>query len=128
MGSTDLSQVLRGVLGIAGGLGFLFGLVVIAAGEPVGGSWLLIPSATLILIALYEQTRYRAHPEEGAAGGSGPPPGPPWSVRPPGGPPPGPGTGRYERTDEVFEDPTTGRRLRVWFDPATGDRRYLPEP
>ena len=79
MGSTDLSQVLRGVLGIAGGLGFLLGLAVIVAGEPVGGSWLLIPSAILILIALYEQTRYRAHPEEGAAGGSGPPPGSAWS-------------------------------------------------
>jgi hypothetical protein len=122
MGSTELSQLLRGVLGIAGGLGFLLGLAVIVAGEPVGGSWLLI------LIALYEQSRYRAHPDEGAAGLTGSTAGPPWSVRPPAGPPPGPGTGRYERTDEVFEDPTTGRRLRVWFDPATGDRRYLPEP
>ncbi len=128
MGSTDLSQLLRGALGIAGGLGFLFGLVVIAAGEPVGGSWLLIPSAILILIALYEQTRYRAHPEEGAAARPNPPPGPPWSPRPPATPPASPGTGRYERTDEVFDDPTTGKRLRVWFDPATGDRRYTPEP
>ncbi len=127
MGSTDLSQLLRGVLGIAGGLGFLLGLAVIAAGEPVGGSWLLIPSAILILIALYEQARYRSHPEERAAARANPPAGPPWSPRPPASPP-GPGTGRYERTDEVFDDPTTGKRLRVWFDPATGDRRYIPEP
>ena len=27
-------------------------------------------------------------------------------------------------TDEVFIDPETGRRMRVWFDPATGVREY----
>ena len=30
-------------------------------------------------------------------------------------------------TDEVFIDPETGRRMRVWFDPATGRRDYRPE-
>ncbi len=40
----------------------------------------------------------------------------------------------YEPTDEVFIDPATGRRTRVWYKPATGDRRpatgdrdYRPE-
>jgi hypothetical protein len=30
-------------------------------------------------------------------------------------------------TDEVFIDPTTGQRMRVWFNPATGRREYHPE-
>ena len=36
---------------------------------------------------------------------------------------------RFRRTDEVFEDPTTQRQIRVWFDAASGERRYrLDEP
>jgi hypothetical protein len=30
-------------------------------------------------------------------------------------------------TDEVFVDPETGRRTRVWYDQATGKREYRPE-
>lgn len=30
----------------------------------------------------------------------------------------------FEATGEVFIDPTTGVRQRVWFNPATGERRY----
>ena len=30
-------------------------------------------------------------------------------------------------TSEVFVDPDTGRRMRVWYDPATGQRDYRPE-
>lgn len=30
-------------------------------------------------------------------------------------------------TDEVFVDPETGRRMRVWYDAATGARDYRPE-
>lgn len=32
-----------------------------------------------------------------------------------------------EPTSEVFVDPSTGRRMRVWYDPATGDREYRAE-
>jgi hypothetical protein len=124
MRGTGLSQLLRGALGLAGGLGFLLALAVIAAGEPVGAAWLLIASAALLLIALYEQARYRGHTEEG---GGAPPPSVPGWAGPQTGTAPAPGIGRYQRTDEVFVDPTTGQRLRVWFDPVTGERRYLPE-
>jgi hypothetical protein len=31
------------------------------------------------------------------------------------------------RTDEVFVDPTTRRRMRVWEDPADRSRHYVPE-
>jgi hypothetical protein len=34
----------------------------------------------------------------------------------------------WQRTDEVFVDPTTERRMRVWVDPVDGARRYVPEP
>jgi len=30
-------------------------------------------------------------------------------------------------TDEVFLDPDTGQRMRVWFDAQTGQREYRPE-
>jgi hypothetical protein len=33
----------------------------------------------------------------------------------------------WQRTDEVFVDPTTNRLMRVWVDPATGARDYVPE-
>jgi hypothetical protein len=33
----------------------------------------------------------------------------------------------WQRTDEVFIDPTTNRKMRVWIDPQDGSRRYVPE-
>ena len=30
-------------------------------------------------------------------------------------------------TDEVFVEPDTGRRMRVWSDPQTGRREYRPD-
>jgi len=32
-----------------------------------------------------------------------------------------------QRTDEVFVDPTTERRMRVWVDPVDGSRHYVAE-
>lgn len=34
---------------------------------------------------------------------------------------------RWERTDEVVEDPFTNRRIRVWVDPKDGSRHLVPE-
>lgn len=34
----------------------------------------------------------------------------------------------WQPTDEVFRDPSSGRRMRVWVDPADGSRHYVPEP
>jgi hypothetical protein len=36
-------------------------------------------------------------------------------------------SGAARPTDEVFNDPETGRRMRVWYDPSTGKRDYRPE-
>jgi hypothetical protein len=30
-------------------------------------------------------------------------------------------------TSEVFLDPSTGQRMRVWYDSKTGEREYRPE-
>ena len=37
------------------------------------------------------------------------------------------GGGGSEPTSEVFIDPANGQRMRVWYDPATGERQYRPE-
>jgi hypothetical protein len=30
-------------------------------------------------------------------------------------------------TDEVFTDPSTGKTMRVWYNPSTGEREYRPD-
>ncbi len=35
--------------------------------------------------------------------------------------------GDWQRTDEVFRDPTTRRLMRVWIDPKDGSRHYVAE-
>jgi hypothetical protein len=37
------------------------------------------------------------------------------------------GSRSSQPTDEVFTDPETGRRTRVWYDPLTGEREYRPD-
>lgn len=32
----------------------------------------------------------------------------------------------WKQTDEVFLDPVTGVKVRVWFNPITGERDYRP--
>ena len=34
---------------------------------------------------------------------------------------------RWETTNERFVDPETGKLVTVWFDPQTGERRYVDE-
>ena len=36
-------------------------------------------------------------------------------------------SGSAQPTDEVFTDPATGKQMRVWYDPATGEREYRPD-
>lgn len=33
----------------------------------------------------------------------------------------------WRSTEESFRDPSTGRIMRVWIDPADGSRHYVPE-
>jgi flagellar basal body-associated protein FliL len=36
-------------------------------------------------------------------------------------------SGEAQPTSEVFTDPDTGKRTRVWYNPATGEREYRAE-
>jgi hypothetical protein len=40
---------------------------------------------------------------------------------------PAAGTNAAQPTDEVFVDPDTGKRTRVWYNSATGQREYRAE-
>ena len=44
-----------------------------------------------------------------------------------GGRTPAGGPSAAQPTDEVFVDPQSGKRMRVWYDPATGHREYRPD-
>ncbi len=70
----------------------------------------------LIVGVLIETSRYRSQ----AAEHDGLPPGP-------GGGETAPLEPRFRWTEEVFVDPTTNRRMRVYMDSNTGERRYVAE-
>jgi len=84
----------------------------------VVGVWVVLGGLALIVGALIERVRYRSDPLDRDR----PPTGPA------GGEPPGsPLDPRFRRTEEVFTDPTSGLRMRVWLDASSGERRYVTE-
>ena len=101
-GSGTLTNVARIALGILAALAFLGAVVALAAGIAIVALEALIGAAVLGLGAAYEHGRYRA------------------SIK-------GSEAGRFQRTDEVFTDPTTGQLTRVWYDQASGRRDYRPD-
>jgi hypothetical protein len=113
-------SVVRGLFLVVGSLMMLAGFAVLYVGTVVGiypGLWLVGSGGVLIIVAVLERSRYRSQAAEQASE------------------PPGPGGGetggavepRFRPTDEVFVDPTTQRRMRVLYDPRTGERRYVAE-
>jgi hypothetical protein len=82
----------------AGTLLTLCGIVLWMAG---GGFVLLIVGAIAMVTALAEPIYGRAE------------------ARPFGG--------TWRPTDEKFVDPESGELVSVWFDPATGERRYVDD-
>jgi hypothetical protein len=69
----------------------------------LGGKALFVPiviGAVLILSTLFERIVYK--PTDTRAPGAG-----------------------WERTEERFVDPTSGKQLTVFVKPATGERRYV---
>ena len=112
--------IVRVLLAFVGVLMLLGGLALIVSGGPgaFGGLWLIITGGIFLIAVALERLRYRSEQADRA------------------GAPPGPGGGetldapmeqRFRRTDEFFEDPTSRRRMRVWLDPTTGERRYRAE-
>ena len=110
----------RGLIVVFGGLMVFGGLALVADGgtEGLPGLWLVVIGMALIVVAIIERLRYRSE----FADRSGLP------VGPGGGEPTSqPLEGRFRRTPEVFVDPTSDRRMRVWLDEDTGERRYRAE-
>jgi hypothetical protein len=96
-------HVLRAAIGIVGAAMLLAGLALLAAGGVLAwpGLQLAVVGSLGILIAVFERLRY------GRERGSG--------------------SEMLRPTDERFIDPTSGVPTRVWIDPASGERTYLPD-
>ena len=87
------------VLGI-GGVAIAAGALLVAAGTRGPGLNLILIGAVVVLGTVFERWRYRNSPPAGA---------------------------RWERTGERFVDPASGDTMEVYYDPASGERRYLRE-
>ena len=117
--TTGVSLV-RVALGVIGALMLIGGIVLVFSGVPgayVGAIWLIPSGVVLLIVALIEVNRYRSQAAEGASAAPGP-----------GGGETAPLEPRFQRTDEVFIDPTTNVTMRVYLDAASGERRYVAEP
>jgi hypothetical protein len=112
--------IVRIVIGAIGSLLLLGGVLLALSGggaeAVLGALWMIVSGGVLVIVAVIEVGRYRSEAAER------------------GGQRPGPGGGetspletRFQRTDEVFTDPTSRQKLRVYTDPATGERRYVAE-
>jgi hypothetical protein len=112
-----LARILVGALGVL----FVLGGIGLAAAAGPGGDlaaalFLFVPGAFMIAAVVLERTRYRSLRAERTGDGAGPGGGEPAAPEP-----------RFRPTEERFVDPTTHVSIRVWVDPATGERRYVPE-
>ena len=101
MSPTTLHGVARLLLGALGLSLLALAALLLVESLPISAAWVALSGAILLVAAVYEHGRYQAAV---AADRSG-----------------------FQRTEEVFTDPTSGQRMRVWFDPATGQRDYRPE-
>ncbi len=102
MTPATLHGVARILLGAFGLTLLALALLLLVQGLLITALWVALGGAVLAVAAFYEHGRYRA-----ALGMQD--------------------RGRFRRTEEVFTDPTTGQRTRVWFDPDSGERDYRPE-
>ncbi|HEX8938621.1 MAG TPA: hypothetical protein VF763_00540 [Candidatus Limnocylindrales bacterium] len=109
----------RVLIGVIAAFIFLGGVAGTILGGPAfapAGFPALLTGGVLLLAVLLERGRYRSQAAEAASESSGPGGGETQALEP-----------RFQRTQEVFRDPTTGRRMRVYLDHRTGDRRYVAE-
>ena len=113
-----MHSTIRVIVGVVSVLIFLSGFVVILAGREyaLSGIWALVLGGLGIIAVVLERGRYRSEAAERAGAHPGP-----------GGGEDGAMEGRFQRTEEMFIDPTSGTRMRVWIDPESGERRYRAE-
>jgi hypothetical protein len=97
------ASAVRVAVGLLGLLAIFGGLAAVAYGEAFAGLWAVVVGGVLLAAAFFEVGRYQARGDQ--------------RERP----------GGLQPTNEVFVDPATGQRIRVWFDPNTGYRRYEPD-
>jgi hypothetical protein len=113
--------VARVIVLLFGATMLLLGLGTIAFGgaaAAVSGLWLVGLGVACIVGTLIERVRYRSDAADRAGLPTGRAGGEPigTALEP-----------RFLRSDEVFVDPTSGHRMRVWLDPSNGERRYVTE-
>src|SRR3954447_20982746 len=113
-------MLVRVAVGLIGVALILAGIAVAAVAGPGGGIvaalYLFIPGVVALAAVALERTRYRSLRAEATGEAHGP-----------GGGETGTPEPRFRPTPERFVDPTTGVAMRVWIDPASGDRRYVAE-
>lgn len=109
-------DTVRVVVGVLGALLMLGGLIGLMAGAWADGLWAAVTGAVVLVAVVLERARYRSEAAEGSSGPAGPGGGE--STMP---------VAPFRPTDEVFVDPTSGHQLRVYLNPATGERRYFAE-
>jgi hypothetical protein len=106
-------RVVAGLLGVAL---MMVGLAGVSTGAWAGGIWAIVAGGVVVLAVVLERSRYRSEAAERSDAAPGP-----------GGGEPSVPQAPFRPTDEVFVDPTSGHHLRVYLNPATGERRYHAE-
>ncbi len=98
-----MTDLLRGIL-FALGTGALIGgtWLLAVGGPPPAITWLIVLGLILTLGIAYERVRYKTLARHR----------------------PGPG---WQRTEERFVDPETGRKVTVYFRATDGERMYVEE-
>ena len=91
--------MLRASLLVFAGALALVGVLLLIRGVPGPGAYALGLGALIVLGTVFERWRYR-----------------PDNARPGAG---------WEPTGERFEDPQTGKTVQVFYDPRSGERRYV---
>jgi hypothetical protein len=116
MTGTTVTRFVIGAIGLALLAGGILIGVGIGGGAIVPAFWMIVSGTIVVIVALIETMRYRSEAAEMTRGAPGP-----------GGGESAPPEGRFRPTDEVFVDPTTQRRMRVYADNRTGERRYVAD-
>jgi len=93
--------MLRTSLLVFAGTLVLAGGVLLVHDVPRPGAYALGLGLLIVIATVFERWRYRPHDVKPGAG--------------------------WEPTGERFEDPQSGKTLRVFYDPRSGERRYVSD-
>lgn len=94
--------MLRILLLVFAGALALFGVVLLLRAQLGAGAYALGMGGLIILGTAFERWRYRPRNGQPAA--------------------------NWEPTGERFEDPQSGKTVQVYYDPRSGERRYVSDP